>query len=162
MQRHQLCSPHLRMSAIDEEIPPRGGLLTSFSNSVLMRPHRFVERQISRDSGTRVFARSGVSVSLPLFVMANSKKGNSKGPQKTFRLKGITASVFRNSGSDGKPPYYKASLQRTYLQDGEFKTTSSFTRDHLPVAALLLNKAYEYILETEAAEKKESESDRGE
>ena len=47
--------------------------------------------------------------------------------------------------------FHKVSLQRTYKTDeDEFKTTSSFGRDDVPVARLLLQRAWEFILETEA------------
>ncbi len=71
-------------------------------------------------------------------------------PVQTFRLKAISASVFENESEDGKTSFHKVSLQRSYRQGDEWKTTQSLSQDDLPIAALLLQKAWEFILETEA------------
>jgi len=71
-------------------------------------------------------------------------------PIETFRLRGISASVFENSSEDGKTTFHKVSLQRSYRQEDEWRTTQSLSRDDLPIAALLLKKAWEFILQTEA------------
>ena len=102
---------------------------------------------------------------LPPFLMANATKephaaqAHTK-PAKTFRLRGISASVFANAakGGDREVPFHKVSLQRTYREDDEWKTTSSFGRDDLPIAKLVLDQAWQFILETEAIRAK-GESD---
>lgn len=71
-------------------------------------------------------------------------------PVETFRLRGISASIFENKSEDGKTTFHKVSLQRTYRQDDEWKTTQSLSRDDLPIAALLLHKAWEFILQIES------------
>ena len=71
-------------------------------------------------------------------------------PVETFRLRGISASIFENKSEDGKTTFHKVSLQRTYRQDDEWKTTQSLSRDDLPIAALLLHKAWEFILQVES------------
>lgn len=71
-------------------------------------------------------------------------------PVQTFRLKGVTASVFENESEDGNSTFHKVSLQRIYRAGNEWKTTQSLNRDDLPIAELLLKKAWEFILETEA------------
>ncbi|MGL4445299.1 MAG: hypothetical protein ACRCU1_16865 [Alsobacter sp.] len=70
-------------------------------------------------------------------------------PLRTFRLKGVKASVFENRTEQGA--FYKTSLQKVYRDGEEWKTTTSLGRDDLPVARLLLGRAWEFILETEAA-----------
>lgn len=70
-------------------------------------------------------------------------------PLRTFRLKGVKASVFENRSEQGA--FYKTSLQKVYRDGEEWKTTASLGRDALPVARLLLGRAWEFILETEAA-----------
>lgn len=74
-------------------------------------------------------------------------------PVQTYRLLGVSASIFQNTGKrkdDNRDvPFYKVSLQRTYRDGNEFKTTASLGRDDLPVASHLLQKAWEYIVETE-------------
>jgi len=69
-------------------------------------------------------------------------------PIKTFRLRGVKASVFANQMEQGV--YHKLTLQRIYRDGNEWKTTQSLSRDDLPVARLLLERAWEFILETEA------------
>ena len=74
-------------------------------------------------------------------------------PVKVFRSRGISASIFANPAkSDGRDiTFHKVSLQRTYKDGDEWKTTTSFSRDDLPIARLLLDRAWEFILEAEAS-----------
>lgn len=74
-------------------------------------------------------------------------------PVKTFRLRGISASIFQNEAyHEGQPSrFYKVSLQRTFRQNGEYKHNSSFGRDDLPIAMHVLQQAWAYILEIENA-----------
>lgn len=83
----------------------------------------------------------------------------SKKPVKVYRLRGISASVFENhTKTDGRAViFFKVSLQRTYKDGDEFKTTSSFSRDDLPIARLLLYYAWEFILNAEANRGKEED-----
>ena len=82
-------------------------------------------------------------------------------PVKTFRLRGVSASVFANTAkSDGREvTFHKVSLQRTYKDGDEWKNTTSFGRDDLPVAKLLLEQAWQFILETEASRGKADDAD---
>lgn len=84
--------------------------------------------------------------------MANSEAKTNK-PVKIMRLRGISASIFANpaktKGNDDST-FYKVSIQRTYKVDDEFKTTSSFSRDDLPIVSLLSQKAWEFVLKEEA------------
>jgi hypothetical protein len=73
-------------------------------------------------------------------------------PIKVFRLRGVKASVFANPMEQGV--YHKLTLQRIYREGNEWKTTQSLSRDDLPVARLLLDRAWEFILETEASTQK--------
>jgi len=79
--------------------------------------------------------------------MAQSK------PVKTFRFRGISASVFENTAHADNQPlrFFKVNLQRTFKQEGEFRHNSSFGRDDIPVAKHVLDLAWQFILETEAA-----------
>jgi hypothetical protein len=43
------------------------------------------------------------------------------------------------------------SLQRAFKRDGKFEHNSSFGRDDIPVAKHVLDLAWQFILETEAA-----------
>ena len=79
--------------------------------------------------------------------------GNKK-PVQVFRHRAISASVFENTNKKGGT-FHSVSLQRTYKVDDEFKHSSSFTRDDVPVARQLLQQAWEYVLATEASRKAE-------
>lgn len=74
-------------------------------------------------------------------------------PVKVFRLKGVKAAVFQNkTNADGRDvTFHKVSLQRVYKEGEEFKTTTSFGRDDLPVARHLLDLAWQFILEKESS-----------
>jgi hypothetical protein len=84
-------------------------------------------------------------------------------PVKVFRVRGISASVFQNQstaeGRDGV--FYRVTLQRTYKDGAEFKTTSSFNRDELPVARHVLQQAWEFILGAEAGGNQASSANGG-
>jgi hypothetical protein len=84
------------------------------------------------------------------------KQGNR--PVKSFRLRGVSVSVFANPAEvEGHATvFHKINVQRTYKEGQEFKTTSSLNRDDLPIAALLLQKAWEWVLETEAEHRNEA------
>lgn len=90
---------------------------------------------------------------VPPFTM--SKQTESNKPVKSFRLRGITASIFENQSEDGKSTFYKVTLQRSYRQDDEWKSTNSFGRDDLPIVSLLTKQAWEFILHTESNGQKE-------
>ena len=66
--------------------------------------------------------------------MANSEATTIK-PVKVMRIRGISASIFANPAkTNGKDSiFYKVSIQRTYKDAEEFKTTNSFSRDDLPL-----------------------------
>ena len=79
-------------------------------------------------------------------------------PVKVFRLRGISASIFANRATSAERtvPYFKVSLQRTYKDADGFKTTSSFSRDDIPVAGLLLSEAWGFILESEEKNRRDT------
>ena len=77
---------------------------------------------------------------------------NAVKPVKVFRLRGIAASVFANQTQvDGQTvSYHKVTIQRTYRDGDEYKTTTSFSRDDLPIVSLLVSRAWEFVLDTES------------
>ena len=110
-------------------------------------------------SGRRSRARVPVwflYIRFPHSTMETSKTPTK--PVKVFRLRGLSASIFANraKNADRAFPYFKVSLQRTYKDEDGFKTTSSFSRDDLPIADLLLKRAWAYILETEEGNRKDA------
>ena len=87
-------------------------------------------------------------------MAAKSAVKNPNAPVFTLRRKGVSVSVFENQSAEGKA-FYKTALQRTYKEGEEFKTTTSLSRDDLPVAQILMGKAYEFILEKESTRNNE-------
>jgi len=86
-------------------------------------------------------------------------QSNNTKPVQVFRLRGISVSVFANTvkTADREVTFHKVSLQRTYREGDEFKTTSSLGRDDLPMARLLLERAWTFILDTEAKRGKDED-----
>jgi hypothetical protein len=78
-------------------------------------------------------------------------------PVKSYRLRGISVSVFENSAAvDGRRrTFHKVSFEKSYRDGDEWKTTQSLGRDDLPIAGLLLKQAWQFILEAEAARGKD-------
>jgi hypothetical protein len=83
-----------------------------------------------------------------------SPRGNK--PEKVIRLRGVSASVFANRAETdhGEVIFHKVAVQRTYKEGEEFKTTTSFGRDDVPVLREVLRQAWVFILETEAKGRK--------
>jgi hypothetical protein len=69
-------------------------------------------------------------------------------PVKVFRLRGVKVAVFENKGEQGS--FFKTAVQRIYKDGEEWKTTTNLGRDDLPVARMLMERAWEWILETES------------
>ena len=80
-------------------------------------------------------------------------------PVKVFRLRGISASIFENhaKSDDRDVTFHKVALQRSYKDGDEWKTTTSFGRDDLPTVQLVLQRAWEYILDAESSRGKDAE-----
>lgn len=95
--------------------------------------------------------------------MANAKDTDmaapSSKPVHTIRLRGIFASVFQNKTKveDREVSFHKVAVSRSYKDGDEWKSTTSFGRDDLPVVNLVLQRAYEWILDAEAHRSKDSE-----
>ncbi len=132
----------------------------------LLKPHQTIVvcdpsaqgQRRSRQHGVEFCDGSPFMVELSPFCfvppITMTEKTESNKPVKSFRLRGITASVFENSSEDGKS-FYKVTLQRSYKQDDEWKSTNSFGRDDLPLVSLLTKQAWEFILNTESKGQKE-------
>lgn len=75
-------------------------------------------------------------------------------PVKTFRYRGISASVFENeTRQNGQPArFFKISLQRAFRQGEEIKHNSSFSRDDVPIAIHVLQQAWQFVLDAENAQ----------
>lgn len=74
-------------------------------------------------------------------------------PLKKFRAGAVSATVWSNQTKDGENEYKSISFERSYKdQDGAWKTTTSLRMNDLPKAALVLQKAYEYLTLNEGTE----------
>jgi hypothetical protein len=106
------------------------------------------------DASPHTFVRSH----FPPTLMATNAKETSQKPEKVFRLRGLSSSIFVNTAKSEKREitYRKVSLQRNYRDDdGEWKSTNSFGRDDLPTLQLLLQRSWEFILDTDATRNKD-------
>ena len=76
-------------------------------------------------------------------------------PEKKYKAGAVSATVWKNEGQkNGKSfAFHTISIARNYKdKDGEWKNSSSLRLADLPKAALVLNKAYEYLIMTAAEE----------
>jgi hypothetical protein len=80
-------------------------------------------------------------------------------PVQTFRLRGVSVSVFENNAKmkDRDVTFHKVAIQRSYRDGDEWKNTTSFGRDDLPVLGLLLKQAWQWVLEAEASRGKDGD-----
>jgi len=72
-------------------------------------------------------------------------------PEKKFSTGAISATIWKNNGTSkrtGEPVEFRTvTLQRRYTdKDGKWQTSSNLRVNDLPKAALVLNKAYEYVV----------------
>ena len=69
-------------------------------------------------------------------------------PEKKFSTGAISATIWKNTlQKDGKTMEFSTiNLQRSYQKDGQWQSTSSLRINDLPKAALVLQKAYEYLV----------------
>lgn len=66
-------------------------------------------------------------------------------PEKKFKAGAVTATVWKNKTEDEKE-YSTVSFERSYKdKKGEWQTTNSLRVNDLPKAAMVLNKAYEFL-----------------
>lgn len=79
-------------------------------------------------------------------------------PVHVLRLRGVKVAVFENQSAEGSV-FHKIALQRVYRDGEEWKTTQSLNRDDIPIATLLLQSAWEWVLEREASAVREESSE---
>ena len=73
-----------------------------------------------------------------------------KEPIRKFQAGQMTCALWENTATvNGKPqPILKATLDRRYLdRDGQWKTSQSFSRNEIPLAIFVLQKAFEAMVE---------------
>ena len=65
-------------------------------------------------------------------------------PVHEIRLGTIRASIWVNK-SRGKSVWFSVSVLRIYMDDSQWRTTTSFGRDDLPIVAKAAEMAYQWI-----------------
>jgi hypothetical protein len=66
-------------------------------------------------------------------------------PEKKFTAGTIAATIWRNQTADGQE-YHSISFSRRYKdKEGNWKDTSSLTKNDLPRAIVVLQEAYKYL-----------------
>lgn len=70
-------------------------------------------------------------------------------PLRVFRARGVSVAVFENQAViEGRQVMFlKAELRRVYRDGDEFKTTHALSVHDVPVARLLLEQAFAFMLE---------------
>lgn len=69
-------------------------------------------------------------------------------PIHVLRRRGVKVSIFENRS--GETTFMKVAVQKIYRNGDAWKTTTSLGRDDLPVARLLIGRAWEWILDRES------------
>jgi len=87
--------------------------------------------------------------------MENTTTSTGNKPEKKIRAGAIAATIWQNHGQnkDKEPVTYRTiSLERSYKdKSGEWKSTNSFRINDLPKVALVANKAFEYLVISDAS-----------
>lgn len=111
-------------------------------------------------SGSVRHAHRRVDFYLPVspILMDNDTSSTSTKPLKTFRHRGISASVFENESEKGDL-FYKVQIVRTYKDGKKFHSTPTFSRDELPLVILVTQQAFDFVLCEERDNKTERARD---
>lgn len=85
-----------------------------------------------------------------------------KEPIRRFQAGQVTCALWENAATvNGKPQtILKATIDRRYLdRDGQWKTSQSFSRNEIPLAIFVLQKAFEAMIDkpSEAGEVERSD-----
>jgi len=110
----------------------------------------------AREAAITECAGVDLPYTFPHATMENSNTTNK--PLEVFRARGITASVFAYTSKEDVR-FHKVCLHRTYRDGKEWRTTDTFARDEAPVAMHLMHEAWQFILETEQADKNASKEE---
>jgi hypothetical protein len=108
-----------------------------------------------RKAKERIYMEKQIGKSASNAGNMNGKADDKNLPEKKFSTGVISATVWNNKAvqKDGQPGEYKTiSLQRRYKDKaGVWQSTNYLRLNDLPKAALVLNKAYEYLVLRETA-----------
>jgi hypothetical protein len=83
-----------------------------------------------------------------------------KKPAHVLTDRGLSVSVFANTATvrDREVTFFDSYIQRTYKDGEEFKKTHKLAKDDLLKAAQLLTQAWAWIVDEEAAARKEKKA----
>ena len=76
-----------------------------------------------------------------------------------FKAKGVRISVFFNVS--GSSSWHRINIHKAYRDQDQWKTTTSLNRDDIPIARMLMNRAWKWILEAESKRSNPKESTGG-
>lgn len=71
-------------------------------------------------------------------------------PETVFKAGAVRAAVWKNQASKGS--FYSVTIERMYKKDDVWCYTGQLRKNDLPKAILVLNKAYEYVLNSTTTE----------
>lgn len=83
---------------------------------------------------------------------SRDKQQTKKRPVEEFRIGRVRAAIWENETENGT--FYNVTLSRLYKDGNEWKDSSSFGRDDLPLVAKVCDQVHTWIFE-QAAEKSE-------
>ena len=72
-------------------------------------------------------------------------------PEKTYRIGHCSAKVWANTTNDDRT-FRSVSLERQYRDEGNWKSTNSFTLADLPAAMAVLQQAFDYVVSLEGTD----------
>jgi hypothetical protein len=85
-----------------------------------------------------------------LFSMSESEAAMAKPPVHEIRMGTIKACIWGNETQNGTR--HNVTLSRLYKDGDDWKESSSFGRDDLPLAQVVLGRAYEWIFDSRNGE----------
>jgi hypothetical protein len=114
------------------------------------------KKRIARDGGNKMQLNEIESLDNVPNTTSNNfqnnthKPGKGNVPEKRFSVNGITATVWKNEGTNksGETIYFRTiTFEKNYKdKEGQWKNTNTLRSNDVPKASLVLNKAYEYMM----------------
>jgi hypothetical protein len=95
----------------------------------------------------------------PEMVRAKQMEGAmAQKPVKKIKLGNIQASIWKNSGDNGKV-WFNVVVTKSYRDGDEYKDTNSFSHCDLPVVSKAMDFAYGWIWKRQLVDEKKSNGD---
>jgi hypothetical protein len=80
----------------------------------------------------------------------------SNSPAMVFKAKGVRVSIFHNVS--GSSSWHRINIHKAYREQDQWKTTTSLNRDDIPIARMLMNRAWKWILDAESVRPNSTET----